>query len=182
MLVPKRSDVWGTKGRGVGKGPILAWSRKTQDGSRKKNWIQPDRAGRSEIADQVVWLLNQFEPPKDCPTKHDFVKTIAGYLNSKMDLQITLWPLCPEGEESPDILVEDLLAIEVNSYRYSAHSTASSLGRTTKDFSVDIIFCTSSAHRSDSLCHLGVWWTTLMRPLRTWHSPRAAKGEGTITY
>ena len=136
MLVAKRSDVWGATGRVAGRGRILAWSLKTQEGSRKKNRIQPDPVGKSEIAEQIVWLLNQFELPKACPTKHDFVKTIAGYLNSKTDLQIILWPLRSEGEESPDILVEDILAIEVDSHQYSAHSTTSPLGRSTNDYSV----------------------------------------------
>jgi len=47
----------------------------------------------------------------------------SGWIPQEEPNSTALWSLCSDGEESPDILVEDLLAIEVNSHQHSAHFT-----------------------------------------------------------
>jgi len=106
----KKSNNSHLVGARVGALAGVLWSKgKTADSKKSRaERYHPDEV--YEVCNDVYELLAGLELYRDFEDENVYARIIAEYLDENSDWNIELWPRTPEG--TPDILVEDFLALE----------------------------------------------------------------------
>lgn len=91
---------------------FATWAARNKLADSKKSRTELDYPEAAEKAfTEISALLDAWEPNEDCETEDDFTRDLAEYLDDNSDWEIEIYPNTPEG--NPDILIEDLTALEV---------------------------------------------------------------------
>jgi hypothetical protein len=70
-----------------------------------------DREEVEGVCEEVSETLDRWEPSDDCENEDDFQDDLADYLDANTECEIEVTPGTSEGK--PDILIDDLLALEL---------------------------------------------------------------------
>jgi hypothetical protein len=99
--------VWGIGGAMAG-----LWIARNQIEEEKKSRAELDDPEQAqEVYEEMVDLLDGWEPDENCESEDDYTKDLADYLEDNCDWEIQIYENTPEGK--PDILIGDLLALEL---------------------------------------------------------------------
>ena len=99
--------VWAIGGAVIGSW----WARSQADEAKKSRAELDDPEGAEEVYNDIRDLLEAWEPDDECETEDDFTHDLAEYLQENSEWEIEVYPSTREGK--PDILVDDLLALEL---------------------------------------------------------------------
>lgn len=86
------------------------WVKNQNDETKKSRAEKDDPDGVEEVCTAIAPILDDWEP-EDCETEDDYTNDLLEYLVAESDFGIEMCPSTREGK--PDILIEDLLALEV---------------------------------------------------------------------
>lgn len=95
---------------GVGALAGILWSQSKTADSKKSRAERDHPDDVEDVCNDVYELLENLELSGDSEDENVYVRIVAEYLDENSDWNIELWPKTPEG--TPDILIEDLLALE----------------------------------------------------------------------
>jgi hypothetical protein len=89
-----------------------SWLVRNQMDEVKKSRAELDDPEQSEeLYEEMVEVLDQWEPGELCVSESDYIKDLTRYLRDKTEWDIEVFQHTPEGK--PDILLGDLLALEL---------------------------------------------------------------------
>lgn len=95
---------------GIGALAGIAWAY-NRVANAKKSRAERDHPDEVEqVCEEVYELLDQMELAGRSMSENDYVQQVADYLDENSQYEIETWPTTPEG--TPDILIDDLLALE----------------------------------------------------------------------
>ncbi len=86
------------------------WVKNQNDQAKKSRAEKDDPDGVEEVCSEIAPILDDWEPD-GCETEDDYVQNLFDYLDEETDFEIEMFPNTREGK--PDILINDLLALEV---------------------------------------------------------------------
>lgn len=93
-------------------GLLGAWWVKNQVEEAKRSRAErEDPEGVEEVCEEIGEVLDAWEPSEDCEDEDDFREDLADYLEANTECEIEVAPGTMEGK--PDVLVDDLLALEL---------------------------------------------------------------------
>lgn len=95
---------------GVGALAGILWSQSKTADSKKSRAERDHPDDVEDVCNDVYELLENLELSGDSEDENVYVRIVAEYLDENSDWNVELWPKTPEG--TPDILIEDLLALE----------------------------------------------------------------------
>jgi len=99
---------------GAGLAGVLvgAWwvNNRTEEAKRSRT-EREDPEAVEEVCNEIGEILDAWEPSEDCEDEDDFRDDLAEYLEENTGCEIEVTPGTSEGK--PDILIDDLLALEL---------------------------------------------------------------------
>lgn len=99
-------------GAGLAGALIGAWwvNSRTEEAKRSRA-EREDPEEVEEVCEEIGAVLDRWEPSDDCEDEDDFRDDLADYLEANTECEIEVTPGTSEGK--PDILIDDLLALEL---------------------------------------------------------------------
>jgi hypothetical protein len=99
--------VWGIGGLLIG-----GWlAREQMDESKKSRAERDDPEQSKELYNEMLDVLDDWEPDADCAIEDDYTDDLAGYLRQETEWDIEVRKSTPEGK--PDIIIGDLMVLEL---------------------------------------------------------------------
>ncbi len=87
------------------------WVKNRTEKAKRSRAEREDPKGVEEVCEEIGEVLDAWEPPDDCEDEDDFRDDLAEYLEANTECEIEITPGTSEGK--PDILIDDLLALEL---------------------------------------------------------------------
>jgi hypothetical protein len=95
---------------GVGALAAALWATNRASDAKKSRAEREHPYEVKEVCGEIYELLDQMELMGTSTDENDYVEQVSQYLEDNSDFEIETWPSTPEG--APDILIENLLALE----------------------------------------------------------------------
>lgn len=87
------------------------WVRNKTEEAKRGRAERENPEGVEEVCNEIGEILDAWEPSDDCEDEDDFRDDLAEYLEAHTECEVEVTPGTLEGK--PDILIDDLLALEL---------------------------------------------------------------------